>query len=227
MPAPPVPVSVSRRVCPSSARSSASSRSRPTNELASAGRPCGAVAGAKLGELVLELGCELRELVPPLLGPVVVAVLGKKLAAVDRERRPVGGRRPRAPRVGRGRLEPVDVDVRHEEERLVADDDRFRAERPTGDMHGLVEVVRRRARLAVAPEDVHRLLAVKPMALGEREQLDELACLLQAPRALGHRGAIDRGRKATQERDGDPRHPTEDARTGRGTTTPGLSGHPT
>ncbi len=37
LPAPPVPASVSRRVCPSSARSSPSSRPRPTNELASAG----------------------------------------------------------------------------------------------------------------------------------------------------------------------------------------------
>ena len=113
LPAPPVPDSVRRRVRRSSDFSSVSSWPRPMNELASAGQP-ERPRGAEGGDLLLELGCERRELVATRLCPVVVAVLRQELAAVERERRPVGGRsldparvrRPRA-RTGRRRSSAV------------------------------------------------------------------------------------------------------------------------
>src|SRR3954470_4302963 len=62
-----------------------------------------------------------------------------------------------------------------------------------------MEVVRRRRRPAVAPEHVHRLLAVEAVARREGEQLHELARLLQPPGGLRDRGAVDGGSEATQQ----------------------------
>ncbi len=73
-------------------------------------------------------------------------------------------------------------------------------------MHGLVEVVRGGGRGAVAPQHVHHLLAMQPMARREREQLDELPRLLQAPGPVGHRLAVDLGGKPAQQRDTDLAH---------------------
>ena len=69
-----------------------------------------------------------------------------------------------------------------------------------------MEVVRRRRRRAVAPQHVHRLLAVQAMAGREREQLHELARLLQPPRRLRDRHAVDSRGKAAQERHADIAH---------------------
>ena len=165
------------------------------------------VTGVERGELVGELRTKVRELVPAVDRPVVVAVLRKQLAAVHRERGAVRGRRPGAARIGRGRLEPDDVDVGHEEQHLVAKLDRTGVERAARDVHRLVEVVRRRRRPAVAPEHVHHLLAVQPAVGSEREQLHELARLLQPPGLLRHRLAVDGGREAAQKRDRDAYHP--------------------
>ena len=97
------------------------------DERARVGRePARPVRGPEGGELLGELRGQLGELVAPARRPVVVAVLRQQLAAVDRERGAVGGRRSRAARVRRGELEPVDVDVRGEEEHLVPNLDRVR-----------------------------------------------------------------------------------------------------
>ena len=89
--------------------SSASSRSRPTNELVFAGSP-NADRWTERGELLLELDDERRELLAPRLRPVVVPVLRQELAAVQRERGAVGRRRLDQACIGRRKLEPIDVD---------------------------------------------------------------------------------------------------------------------
>jgi len=72
--------------------------------------------------------------------------------------------------VGSRDREPVDVDVGHEYEDLIPALDRFGIERAPCDVYRLVEVVRRRARFAVTPQQIHRLLAMQPMPGREREQ---------------------------------------------------------
>jgi hypothetical protein len=162
------------------------------------------VALERAGELVgerLELRARPRR-------EVVVPVLGQELAAVERER---GPRRMRAPRAegGCGRvLEALDVDVRHQHEQAVSRLHRPRPERLAGDVDGLVEVVRGRGRIEIGPEGVHRLLAVEPVAPGERQELHELARLLQPPGAVRHRLSADRGREAAEKPDRDARHRT-------------------
>src|SRR5262249_9783136 len=108
---------------------------------------------------------------------------------------------------GRGELEPVDVDVGRELDHLVAHPDRVGVEGAARHVDGLVEVVRGGRRPAVAPERVHRLLAVEPVARREREQLDELARLLQPPGALGNGDAVDAGGEAAQQGQSDIGHP--------------------
>jgi hypothetical protein len=73
-------------------------------------------------------------------------------------------------------------------------------------VHRLVEVVRRRRGRELAPQDVHDLLAMQPVIGSEREQLHELARLLQPPCRFGHRLAVNSGGKATEERDSDVGH---------------------
>ena len=91
-----------------------SSRSRPTNDVASIGRPRTPSTDAELAQLVGEGRRQLGQLVAPGLDPVLVAVLGEELPAVQRERRPIRGRSPRSAGVDRRPLELVDVhdDVR-------------------------------------------------------------------------------------------------------------------
>ena len=157
-------------------------------------------------ELGAELGREGGELVAPVDRPVVVAVLRQQLAAVDRERGSVRRRRPGPARVGGGSLEAVDVDVGGEEEHLVAKLDRLRVERAPRDVHGLVEIVRRSGRSAVAPEHVHHLLAVQPVAGSEREQLDQLARLLQPPGLVRHGLSVHGGGEPAEKGDRDVCH---------------------
>ena len=184
----------------------------PADERARIGRQRSRpVTGVERGELVGQLRAEVRELVPAVDRPVVVAVLRKQLAAVHRERGAVRGRRPGTTCVGGGELEPIDVDVGHEEQHLLAKLDRVGVERAPRDVHRLVEVVRRSRRTAVAPEHVHHLLAVEPVVWGECEQLHELARLLQPPGLLRHRLAVDGCGKAAQEGDRDACHRPEDA----------------
>ena len=76
------------------------------------------------------------------LGPVVVAVLGQQLAAVERERALAGRSRPVAARVGGGGLERLDVEVGVEAEQSVVELDRLGAQRSPSRVHGLIEVVR-------------------------------------------------------------------------------------
>ena len=74
-------------------------------------------------------------------------------------------------------------------------------------MHGLVEVVRRRRRVELPPEHVHRLLAVQPVPGRERQQLHELTCLLQPPGVGGNFNAVDLGCEPTEEAEAHLTHP--------------------
>jgi hypothetical protein len=64
---------------------------------------------AELAQLVGEGRRQPGQLVAPGLDPVLIAVLGEELTAVQRERRPVGRRSPRPAGVDRHPLELVDV----------------------------------------------------------------------------------------------------------------------
>ncbi len=97
-------------------------------------------------------------------------------------------------------LEPIDVDLGREDEHAVARLDRAGVEGAPRHVHRLVQVVRGRGRAAVAPEHVHRLLAMEPVVAGEREQLHQLARLLQPPGRVGHLDPVDGGRKPAEER---------------------------
>ena len=68
----------------------------------------------------LELDDERRELLAPRLRPVVVPVLGQELAGIQRERGTVGRRRLDQACIRSRKLEPIDVDHRHEGEHLVS-----------------------------------------------------------------------------------------------------------
>ena len=154
-----------------------------------------------------ELGGELRQLLTAAFRPVVVPVLREKLAPVQRDRGMVGTRRPDAPGLGGGALEPIDVDVGDEMQLFVADDDRVPIEGAAGDIDRLMEVVRGCGRLEIPPQDVHRLLAVEAMPPRERQQLHQLAGLLQPPGGVRDRDAFDRRGEAAEERHADVAHP--------------------
>ena len=72
-----------------------------------------------------------------------------------------------------------------------------------------MEVVRRRGRLAVAPEHVHRLFAVQAVARREGKQLYELTRLLQPPGRARDGHVVDSGRKAAQKGHTDVAHAAE------------------
>ena len=182
LPVPPVPVSVSRRVPRSRTSSAASWRARPTNELASAGR-----AGRRTGS-ASSSGHQLRQLGATAGRPVVVAVLRQQLAA-RRARARRGGRRPsrraaprRRPRSSRSTSTSAASSSISSADAIASG-----AERPPRDVDRLVQVVGGGRRLAVAPQLVHRLLAVQAMAGRQREQLHQLARLAQPPRRVGNR----------------------------------------
>ncbi len=111
--------------------------------------------------------------------------------------------------VGGGELEPVYVDLRRELEHLVPKLDCARVERAPRDVDGLMEVVRRRGRPAIAPEHVHHLLAVEAVARRESEELHELARLLQPPGRLRNGHPVDGGCEAAQKDHADVGHRAE------------------
>ena len=113
------------------------------------------------GELLSQRGGQLRELFATLSRPVVVAILGQQLAAVERQCRPIGSVGPSTSRSGGGELESVDVELGCQLKYLLTQLDRSGAERAPRDVHGLMKVVGGRRRFAVSPQHVHRLLAVQ------------------------------------------------------------------
>ncbi len=141
------------------------------------------------------------------LGPVVVAVLGQQLAAVEGERALARRGSPVAPRVGGRDLERLDIEVCIEPEQPVLQLDRLGAQRLPRRVHRLVEVVRRRARVAIRPKHVHRLLAMEPMPVGERQQLHQLPRLTEPPGRVRDRRAGGLGRKTAQQGHARPRLP--------------------
>ena len=158
------------------------------------------------GDLMLEFECNRGELVATALDPVVVPVLGQQLAGVDVECRPEGRCRLFPACVHCRLFELVDVDLSREVKRTVPRLDRGRVEGAPRDVHGLVEVVGGRRRGEVAPEHVHRLLAMEPVVAGESEELHELARLLQSPGRVGHRNSVDGRRETAEERQTDVAH---------------------
>jgi hypothetical protein len=111
--------------------------------------------------------------------------------------------------VGSSNLEAVNVDIRDQMQQLPANLDRATPERAPRDVYGLMKVVRRRRRQAVAPEHVHRLLAVKAMTRCKREELHELARLPQPPRLLRHQHTVNSRPEAPEEGNADVTHPGE------------------
>ena len=146
------------------------------------------------------------ELFPPGRGEVVVAVLGQELAGVERERGTVAGGLRRGLRRHGCLLEELDVDRRVELEQAVSRLDRLGPESPSRGVDGLVQVVGPGRGAELRPERVDQLLPVQPVPRCERQQLHELAALLQPPGALRHRLGLDRGREAAEEPDPDVRH---------------------
>ena len=91
-------------------------------------------------------------------------------------------------------------------EQLVAQLDRVGAQRAAGDVEGLVEVVRRGVRALLAPEGVHRLLAMDAMLRSERQQLHQLARLLQSPGPVRDGVTVGHGAEASKQFDPRLRH---------------------
>ena len=137
------------------------------------------------------------------LRPGLVPVLGQQVTGKEADRCFESLGCAGTPRPRDCGFECVDVDLargcqRHE---LLADGDRLRSERPAGDVHGLVQVVRGPARLVFGPQQVDHLAAVQRASRGERQQLDERARLPQPPGALRNQLAVDRGRETAEEPD--------------------------
>ena len=204
LPTPPVPASVSSLVRPRSDLSSESSRLRPMIELASVGS-ANVLSRTESGDLMFEFECDRGELVATALDPVVVPVLGQQLG-VDVECCPEGRCRLFPACVHCRLFELVDVDLSREVKRAVPRLDRGRVEGAPRDVYGLVEVVGGRRRGEVAPEHVHRLLAMEPVVAGEGEELHELARLLQSPGRVGHRNSVDGRSETAEERQTDVAH---------------------
>ncbi len=131
--------------------------------------------------LRLELGAQLLDLIASLTSPVLVAILRQQLASVERQRRAVSTGRSRAAGLLPRALEVVHVDARPQRQQLLAQLDRLSSQSAPRDVHHLVQVVRRRRRVELRPERVHQLLAMQAMGRRQREQLDQLASLSQAP----------------------------------------------
>ena len=167
-------------------------------------RPDRGPPGDQLSELLLELAAQLLELFASHRRPVLVAVLGQQLTGVDGQRRAVGVRRARFAGVCGRVLELVHVDGRVQRQQLLPQLDRVGSEDPAGRMHDLVEVVRRRGRLAVWPQRVHQLLPVHTVPRREGQHLDQVACLAQAPACVLGRLARRRlGSEAAEQFDRD------------------------
>jgi hypothetical protein len=75
-----------------------------------------------------------------------------------------------------------------------------------------MQIVRRRPRVAVPPERIHQLFAMKSMVGRKREQLHELARFLQPPPVVRHLLAADGGGEAAEQRDRDLSHATQNDR---------------
>ena len=157
---------------------------------------------AERHRLLGERGGQLRELLSTLLGPVVVTVLRQQLArgrARARHGTPppsssAARRRPPASRRSTSTSTSSASDSTSSRTSMVS-----RAERASRDVHRLVQVVRGRSRGELAPEHVERLVAMQAMTACEREQLHELARLLQAPGGVGNDDAVDRGLESPQQ----------------------------
>ena len=111
--------------------------------------------------------------------------------------------RLRAACLRRGLQQLIDVDFGGELKHLFSDLDHPAVKRASRDVHRLVEVVRGGGRVAVAPKDIHRLLSMEAVPRRKGKQLHQLTGLLQPPRLVGHRHAVDGGRKAAQQLDTD------------------------
>jgi hypothetical protein len=127
-------------------------------------------------------------------GPLLVAVLGQQLAAVERHRALAGRHGRLRAGLGRSLLEDVDVDLHAGQgQQPVADAQAARAltagrvERAAGGEQRLAQVVGRRGRVAIRPQHLGDLLAMHPAIGREREQLHEALGAPQPPRALGYR----------------------------------------
>ena len=145
-------------------------------------------------ELDEEREVQLPKFIAPALSPFLVAILGKKLARVQVDRRPVGRRLPGASGGCRSVLEGIHVHpqlpLRAQDELLVPETQvaltrtRGGIEYLASAVDDLAQVVGGRPRGRVGPEQVHRLLSVHSMAGSQGEELHEARRLLRAPGIL-------------------------------------------
>jgi hypothetical protein len=174
-------------------------RGRLDRERTKRGRRCGGLLD-ELGEQLPELCVQTGEALSLERRPVVVAVLGEKLAAVQRESTATRRSASHSARLRSCVLELLDVELRLEPQDAVEECDGSCSERSPRCVHRLIEVVRSRGGITVRPELVHGLLAMEAMPVREREQLHELLCLAQPPRRVrdGRPARLDR--EASQQR---------------------------
>ena len=163
-----------------------------------------AVLGLQRRELDQQGELRLAQLVAARLRPVLEAVFGEQLTAVQRERVGVGLDRPGAAGLGRARLELVDVDpqpvARQGHDPVAQRQPRLRtAECAARRVHHLMERVR--GRLALRPQQLLELLAVHPPLGREHQELDQRPRAPQSPRIVGDRSSGDCGHKPTEEVD--------------------------
>lgn len=143
-------------------------------------------------------------------GPVLVAVLGQQLAPVEGQRRRAVRRVVRAAGGGGGGLEHGHVDqeaaVGLEGEQVPLQEEGGRAgghvcgrgQGPTGRVERLVKVVGGGGRVEIGPEQVHDPVTVQVVSGGERQQLDQAAPLVQAPRGGRHHVPADGDAEAAE-----------------------------
>jgi len=144
--------------------------------------------------------------------PVLVAVLGQQLTAVQAERRLKGRRVVGLARRRDRRLELLDV---HPHVVLGAEHDAVvhhlqvappltgsAVESPTGGVERLMEVVRRGGLVSTGPQGLGQLLAVPTMPGREREQLHDVLGLAQPPR--GRRNRVSGHPHAERAKQADP-----------------------
>ena len=75
------------------------------------------------------------------------------------------------------------------------------AQASAGEMDGLAQVARSRVRVKTGPEQIHDLLAVQAVRVGQRENFDQFGCPLVPPCACRDRLAVNPDREPAQQHD--------------------------
>jgi hypothetical protein len=148
------------------------------------------------------------QLVTPFDYPLLVAVLRQQPLAVELDRFRVRIRVAASARSRDRCPERVDVHpdtLGRKTQKLARGGDEMRAvlriEHMTCMVDGLPQIRGRSSRIEVRPQHVHHLLAVKPMAGRESEELDDRRRLALAPFLLGNNATSDGDSKSAEQLD--------------------------